>query len=126
MGFRSYFPRSRSQKFLLHRLRVNHAFFGILLLGILGCRVPRMAPNVEDCGPSRGLYLCQIVLRYRCARTELITPDLTCPSTYQLLRSSGGDSGPDLSFDKSASPERLFSLTRVSLAKASKPDLSFG
>ncbi|GJZ51816.1 hypothetical protein Tco_0606331, partial [Tanacetum coccineum] len=55
--------------------------------------------------------------RYRCARTELITPDLTCPSTHQLLRNSGGDSGPDLSFDKSASPERLFSLARVSLAK---------
>ncbi|GKD06860.1 hypothetical protein Tco_1186545, partial [Tanacetum coccineum] len=58
--------------------------------------------------------------------TELITPDLTCPLTYQLLRNSGGDFGPDLSFDKLASPERLFSLARVSLAEASKPDLSFG
>ncbi|GJU55433.1 hypothetical protein Tco_1229147 [Tanacetum coccineum] len=67
-----------------------------------------------------------IVLRYRCARTELITPDLTCPSTRQLLWNSDGDSGPDLSFDKSASLERLFSLARVSLAEASKPDLSFG
>nr|GEU53609.1 putative reverse transcriptase domain-containing protein [Tanacetum cinerariifolium] len=28
-------------------LRVNHASFGFLLLGILGCRVLRMAPNVE-------------------------------------------------------------------------------
>ncbi|GKD29888.1 hypothetical protein Tco_1240666 [Tanacetum coccineum] len=54
-----------------------------------------------------------------CARTELITPDLICPSTYQLLRNSGGDSRPDLSFDKSASLERLFSLTHVSLAEAS-------
>ncbi|GJY28986.1 retrovirus-related pol polyprotein from transposon TNT 1-94 [Tanacetum coccineum] len=63
---------------------------------------------------------------YRCARTELITPDLTCPSTYQLLQNSGGDSEPDLSFDKSASSERLFSLARVCLAEASKPDLSFG
>ncbi|GJY99852.1 hypothetical protein Tco_0517282 [Tanacetum coccineum] len=81
--------------------------------------------HTKDYGPSRGLYLCQIILRYRCARTELITPDLTYPSTYQLLRSSGGDSGPDLSFDKSASPERLFSLARVSLAEVSKPDLSF-
>ncbi|GKB44314.1 hypothetical protein Tco_0889256 [Tanacetum coccineum] len=63
---------------------------------------------------------------YRCASTELITPDLTCPSTYQLLRNSGGDSGPDLSFEKSAFLERLFSLARVSLAEASKPDLSFG
>ncbi|GKE35155.1 hypothetical protein Tco_1454477, partial [Tanacetum coccineum] len=63
---------------------------------------------------------------YRCARMELITLDLICPSTYQLLWNSGGDSGPDLSFDKSASLERLFSLARVSLAKASKPDLSFG
>ncbi|GJX18923.1 hypothetical protein Tco_0221600 [Tanacetum coccineum] len=80
--------------------------------------------HTKDCGPSRGLYLCQIVLRYPCARTELITPDVTYPSTYQLLRSSGGDSGPNLSFEKSASPKRLFSLARVSLAEASKPDLS--
>ncbi|GJZ44501.1 hypothetical protein Tco_0591756 [Tanacetum coccineum] len=57
--------------------------------------------------------------------TELITPDLICPSTYQLLRNSSGDSGHDLSFDKSASPERLFSLARISLAEASKPVLSF-
>ncbi|GJS61876.1 hypothetical protein Tco_0656660 [Tanacetum coccineum] len=57
---------------------------------------------------------------------ELITLDLTCPSSHQLLRNSGGDSGPDLSFDKSASPKYLFSLARVSLAEASKPDLSFG
>ncbi|GJS68727.1 hypothetical protein Tco_0683292 [Tanacetum coccineum] len=59
-------------------------------LGRLGCRVLRMAPNVE------------------------------------LLRNSSGNSGPDLSFDNSASLERLFSLARVSLAEASKPDLSFG
>ncbi|GJX59420.1 hypothetical protein Tco_0290810 [Tanacetum coccineum] len=45
--------------------------------------------------------------RCRCARTELITPDLMCPSTYQLLQNSGGDSGPDLSFDKSAFLERF-------------------
>ncbi|GKG22744.1 hypothetical protein Tco_0388047, partial [Tanacetum coccineum] len=67
-------------------------------------------------GPSQGLYLCRIVLRYRCARTELITPDLAFPSTHQLLQNFGGDSRPDLSFDKSASPEHLFSLARVSLA----------
>ncbi|GJY81528.1 hypothetical protein Tco_0494279, partial [Tanacetum coccineum] len=41
---------------------------------------------------------------------------MICPSTHQLLRSSGCDSGPDMSFDKSASPERLFSLARASLA----------
>nr|GEW96446.1 retrovirus-related Pol polyprotein from transposon TNT 1-94 [Tanacetum cinerariifolium] len=80
----------------------------------------------KDSGPSQGLYLCQIVLRYRCTRTELITPDLTCPSTHQLLQSCGGDSGPDLSFNNPASPKRLFSLARVSLAEASKLDLSFG
>ncbi|GJX14984.1 hypothetical protein Tco_0206742 [Tanacetum coccineum] len=45
--------------------------------------------------------------RCRCARTELITPNLMCPSTYQLLQNSGGDSGPDLSFDKSAFLERF-------------------
>ncbi|GJZ30726.1 hypothetical protein Tco_0575773, partial [Tanacetum coccineum] len=39
---------------------------------------------------------------------------------------SGGDSRPDLSFDKLASSERLFSLARVSLEEASKLDLSFG
>nr|GEY14776.1 hypothetical protein [Tanacetum cinerariifolium] len=65
-------------------------------------------------------YICRTVLRYCCARTELITPNLVCPSTHQLLRSSGGDSGPDMSFDKSTSLEPLFSLARVSLAGASK------
>ncbi|GJV82408.1 hypothetical protein Tco_1522306 [Tanacetum coccineum] len=54
--------------------------------------------------PFVGLFL-----RCRCARTELINPDLICPSTYQLLQTFGGDSRPDLSFDKSASLERLFS-----------------
>ncbi|GKF39643.1 hypothetical protein Tco_0119704, partial [Tanacetum coccineum] len=37
--------------------------------------------------------------------TELMTPDLTCPSTCQLLRSSNNGSRPDVSFDKSASLE---------------------
>nr|GEV04992.1 hypothetical protein [Tanacetum cinerariifolium] len=69
---------------------------------------------------------CRTVLRCRYARTELITLDLICPSTYQLLRNSGGDSGLDLSFDKSTSLKRLFSSASVSLAEASKPDLSFG
>ncbi|GJU07059.1 hypothetical protein Tco_1123489, partial [Tanacetum coccineum] len=45
--------------------------------------------------------------------------------SVELLRNSGGDSEPDLSFDKSASPECLFSSAHVSLAEASKPDLSF-
>nr|GEX98790.1 hypothetical protein [Tanacetum cinerariifolium] len=58
-------------------------------------------------------------------KTELITLDLICPLTYQLLWNSSGDSGPDLSFDKSASLDHLFSLARVSLAEASKPVLSF-
>ncbi|GKA94417.1 hypothetical protein Tco_0816455, partial [Tanacetum coccineum] len=80
----------------------------------------------KDGGPSQGMYLCQIVLRYRCVRTELITPDLACPLTHQLLQNSGGDSGPNLSFDKSAYLERLFSLARVSLVEAPKLDLSFG
>ncbi|GJU27986.1 hypothetical protein Tco_1166607 [Tanacetum coccineum] len=51
------------------------------------------------------------------------------PSYYdvvELLQNSGGDSGPDLSFDKSTSSERLFSSARVSLEEASNPDLSFG
>ncbi|GKE99413.1 hypothetical protein Tco_0022764, partial [Tanacetum coccineum] len=78
-----------------------------------------------DCGPLRGLYLCRVVLRYRCAKKELITLDLTCPSTRQLIRNYSGDSGPDLSFDKSASLERLFSLAHVSLTKSSNSGLSF-
>ncbi|GKE92166.1 hypothetical protein Tco_1573261 [Tanacetum coccineum] len=44
-------------------------------------------------------------------RTELITPDLICPSTYQLLRNSSCDSGPDVSFDKSASPDHVFGFS---------------
>nr|GEW84962.1 hypothetical protein [Tanacetum cinerariifolium] len=72
------------------------------------------------------MYLCRIILRYRCARTKLITPDVACPSTHQLLRNSGGDPEPDLSFDKSTFLERLSSLAHVSLAEASKPDLSIG
>nr|GEW15730.1 hypothetical protein [Tanacetum cinerariifolium] len=88
----------------LVRLRVNHSSFGSLLLGRLGCQVPWKAPNVE----------------------ELITPDLICPSTYQLLQNFSGDSGPDLSFDKSTSLGCLFSLADVSLGEASKPLLSFG
>ncbi|GJV21869.1 hypothetical protein Tco_1370889 [Tanacetum coccineum] len=43
--------------------------------------------DTKDCGPSRGLYLFRIAL--------------------------SGDSGPDLSFDKSASLERLFSLAHI-------------
>ncbi|GJS22219.1 hypothetical protein Tco_0450851 [Tanacetum coccineum] len=62
------------------------------------------SPRGVDPGPTPA---------YRCARTKLITPDLTCPSTHQLLWNSGDDSGPDLSFDKSASLERLFSLART-------------
>ncbi|GJT25122.1 hypothetical protein Tco_0895059 [Tanacetum coccineum] len=62
----------------------------------------------------RTVPFVRLFLRCRCARTELITPDLICPSTYQLLWNSGCDSEPDLSFDKSASPERLFSSARVS------------
>ncbi|GJV13872.1 hypothetical protein Tco_1355413 [Tanacetum coccineum] len=61
---------------------------------------------------------------YCCTRTELITLNPICPSTHQLLQSSGGDSGPDLSFDKSASPECLLSLARVSLTGLSKLPLS--
>ncbi|GJW89057.1 hypothetical protein Tco_0164397 [Tanacetum coccineum] len=79
---------------------------------------------MQDGGPSQGLYLCRIVLRYRCVRTELITPDLACPLTHQLLQNSGGDSGPDLSFDKSAYPERLFSLAHRALGNLCPYDLT--
>ncbi|GJT92576.1 hypothetical protein Tco_1081421 [Tanacetum coccineum] len=59
-------------------------------------------------------------------RTELVTPDLICPSTYHLLRNSSGDSGPDFSFDKSASLECLFGLARASLVAISMLYFSFG
>ncbi|GKE12448.1 hypothetical protein Tco_1415999 [Tanacetum coccineum] len=37
----------------------------------------------------------------------MMTLDLVCPLTYQLLRSSSGDSGPDVSFNMPASLEHL-------------------
>ncbi|GKC93012.1 hypothetical protein Tco_1158454 [Tanacetum coccineum] len=49
-------------------------------------------------------------------RTRLMTPDLVCPSTYQFLWSSFGDSGPDVSYDMSASLKHLFGLARARLA----------
>nr|GEU81006.1 hypothetical protein [Tanacetum cinerariifolium] len=74
----------------------------------------------KDNDPSQGLYLFWIILRHRCIRTELITLNLICPSTYQLLRSFGGISGPYMSFNKSTSLERSFSLARAALAEVSK------
>nr|GFA64165.1 hypothetical protein [Tanacetum cinerariifolium] len=53
------------------------------------------------------------VLSFGCSR--LITPDLIRPLTYRLLWNSSGDSEPDLSFDKSASVERLFSLALLGI-----------
>nr|GEW22410.1 hypothetical protein [Tanacetum cinerariifolium] len=67
----------------------------------------------EEYDEEREMELLRFFLRCRYARTELITSDLICPSTYQLLWNSGGDYGPDLSFDKSASLERLFSSAHV-------------
>ncbi|GKB97782.1 hypothetical protein Tco_0983919 [Tanacetum coccineum] len=49
-----------------------------------------------------------------------MTPDLTCPSTHQLLWSSPGYSGPNMSSDLLASPEYLSGLARVSLAEVFK------
>nr|GEU56886.1 reverse transcriptase domain-containing protein [Tanacetum cinerariifolium] len=89
-----------------------------------GCSKHAITKQPEINATAKRQTCC--LLRYRCARTELITPDLACPLTHQLLHNSGGDSGPDLSFDESASLEHLFSLARVSLAESSKPDLSFG
>ncbi|GJV93190.1 hypothetical protein Tco_1541003 [Tanacetum coccineum] len=78
---------------------------------------------------SSPLYYLRFATRHNrgaLSWTELITPNLICPSTYQLLRSSGGYSGPDMSFDKPASPERLFSLARASLAGSEVVDVSVG
>ncbi|GKB01350.1 RNA-directed DNA polymerase, eukaryota, reverse transcriptase zinc-binding domain protein [Tanacetum coccineum] len=55
-----------------------------------------------------------------------VAPDLTCPLTYQLLRSSPGCSGPNMSFDMPASPEYLSSLARASLVEVFKLQLFFG
>ncbi|GJV61098.1 hypothetical protein Tco_1467198 [Tanacetum coccineum] len=49
-----------------------------------------------------------------------MTPDLTCPSTHQLLWSSFGYSRPNASFDLSASLEYLSGLARASLAEVFK------
>ncbi|GJR74521.1 hypothetical protein Tco_0086886 [Tanacetum coccineum] len=49
--------------------------------------------------------------------TGLMTPDLVCPSTYQLLQSSSGDSRPDVSFDMLDSPEYLFGSSRARFDK---------
>ncbi|GKC43483.1 hypothetical protein Tco_1061205 [Tanacetum coccineum] len=51
---------------------------------------------------------------------ELTTPDLICPSTYQILRSPSGDSGPDVSFDMSVSLKHLTSSAHARLAEVSK------
>ncbi|GKA88555.1 hypothetical protein Tco_0810319 [Tanacetum coccineum] len=67
----------------------------------------------------RTVPLVGLFLRCRCAKTELITLDLIFPLTYQLFWNSGGYSRPNLSFNKSASPERLFSSARVSFLEAS-------
>ncbi|GJR61995.1 hypothetical protein Tco_1504157 [Tanacetum coccineum] len=85
----------------------------------LGCRVPRMAPNVEV--NLRGLLeLDKSDLSGNKDRVQLgssgayfsgilvVALDLTCPSTSQLLRSIS------------------LVLARASLAEASKPVLSFG
>ncbi|GJZ82949.1 hypothetical protein Tco_0648122, partial [Tanacetum coccineum] len=48
--------------------------------------------------------------------TGLMTPDTVCPLTYQLLRSSFGDSGHDVYFDMSASLEHLSGSARARLA----------
>ncbi|GJT86224.1 hypothetical protein Tco_1067941 [Tanacetum coccineum] len=44
------------------------------------------------------------------------TPIFLNGELYQLLRSSSGDSGPDVSFDMSASPEHLYGSARARLA----------
>ncbi|GKE81136.1 hypothetical protein Tco_1551136, partial [Tanacetum coccineum] len=49
-----------------------------------------------------------------------MTPDLICLLTYQLLRSSSSDSGPDVSFNMSASSDPLSGSARASLEEVSK------
>nr|GEV19796.1 reverse transcriptase domain-containing protein [Tanacetum cinerariifolium] len=85
------FPLTRPEK--------GKGFFAFVRLVRLGCRVPRMAPNVK------------VNLR------RLRELDKSFSATYKLLRNSSGESRPDFSFDKSASLERLFCLAHVSLAE---------
>ncbi|GJV20361.1 hypothetical protein Tco_1369381, partial [Tanacetum coccineum] len=47
----------------------------------------------------------------------LMTPDLACPLTHQLLWSSPGYFKPNMSFDMPASPEYLSGLAHASLAE---------
>ncbi|GKB66918.1 hypothetical protein Tco_0928330 [Tanacetum coccineum] len=53
-------------------------------------------------------------------RVPQMTPNV------KVFRSSGGDSGPDMSFDKSTSPEYLLSLARAGLAGVFKLYFFFG
>ncbi|GJZ32155.1 hypothetical protein Tco_0577591 [Tanacetum coccineum] len=55
-----------------------------------------------------------------------MTPDLTCPSTQQLLRSSFGYSRPNASFNLPASLKYLSGLARASLAEVFKLQFFFG
>ncbi|GJV00985.1 hypothetical protein Tco_1330255 [Tanacetum coccineum] len=75
-----------------------------------------MNPNTEED--------CEDLENFGEENMELILD--TVLENVELLWSSGGDSGPDMSFDKSASPERLFSLARASLAGVSELYFSFG
>ncbi|GJX58899.1 hypothetical protein Tco_0290289 [Tanacetum coccineum] len=52
--------------------------------------------------------------------TGLMTPDLICPSTYQLLQSSSGDPRPNVSFVTSVSLEPFSGSVRARLAEVSK------
>ncbi|GJY35688.1 putative reverse transcriptase domain-containing protein [Tanacetum coccineum] len=66
------------------------------------------------------LYYLEFTTRHNCGAfpwTKLLTPDLTCPSTHQLLWISPGYSRPNMSSDLLASPEYLSDLARVSLAE---------
>nr|GEX87639.1 hypothetical protein [Tanacetum cinerariifolium] len=72
--------------------------------------IPRTMIIGKDC-TFVGLSFDTVVLE------RLMTPDLTCPSTYQLLQNSPGCFRPNMSFDMLASPEYLSSLARASLAE---------
>nr|GEU44058.1 hypothetical protein [Tanacetum cinerariifolium] len=69
------------------------------------------------------MYHCRPVALYCWTSTGLVTLDQICPSTCQLLRSTSDDSGPDMSFDMSASPEYLSGLAHASLVEVKKVEL---
>nr|GEU73691.1 hypothetical protein [Tanacetum cinerariifolium] len=110
---------------LVDAILLSASDFLFLLMGT--CLIENVLNSLRFFTPiSSAILNPAIKASYSASLTKLISSDLIYPLTYQLLRNSSGDSGSDLSFDKSASPERFFGLARASLVAVSKLYFSFG